>query len=172
MAYKLNTKALNNDTVCWFCKKQPADAESGHIVELHRVLHRKKTLGFGYRKYEQLYEKISILVPRCVSCNKIHEITRWILLSIFISINIAGLFWAYHKYGIQTEDVVALLIAIFLTIWIVFVVSLILILPFILISNLYWKSENKEKQYPQVSALLKQNWKIGSKPTSVFIYEK
>jgi hypothetical protein len=164
------------EEICWFCKKAASFPAAVHKVPMYGSVH---TQTLGYEK-KTTWNTTVIHIPRCSSCKAVHGRNRW---SGYWQI--AAVFgFCLSLFFIPAFGVIAALTqgnAVFVVI--AAVISLLLLLP----SAMLFRASNRkalrdrakrealgiegqafEEQYPQVMALLTENWKIGVNNTNAY----
>jgi hypothetical protein len=154
-----------DDSICWFCRKRPADEDAAHEVELFQVLEREEKYIVVETDVRQRYTTSKASVPRCRRCRLFHDTVGTFSGFIWLALAFAGV--GFHLLALPIAlreyplvDVFGLTVVLF---------PVFLATAFMTVTGLWylsrlWQWRDKAANHPSVKALTEQGWHIGRTP--------
>jgi len=169
---------FNNHEPCWWCGKQPAIEDSSFPIKMWRNV-KKRYMGatMDLKTYQINWEALTILVPRCPSCEQAHDIfdhysriNRW-TAGIGTAVVLIGLMIMAFNQSPTLDLIRGALI--FTTLGVVVTVYFINETRCSKIGKGIHKASHGLK-YPEVLKRRKERWQLGDKPPldSAYIQEE
>ncbi len=153
-----------DDSVCWFCKKRPADEDAAHEVEFFRVLEREEKYIVVETDVRQTYTTTKVSVPRCRQCRLFHDTVGTFSGYIWLALAFGSVFFhviiAMTRHYLHIMNVFGVTVVLFP---IYFATAFMTITALWYLSRL-WGWQDKVAEHPRVKALTEEGWHIGRTP--------